>query len=161
MTSVTGNDQTSDRRSKIVLAVDDTAENLRILKSVITSAGYSFIGVSSGTECLTLAWRLRPSLVLLDVQMPGMTGFEVCRRLRASREYTGVPIAFLTAAKTVEDVKAGMAAGGNDFIIKPFDAEMLIGRIHHWTSSHGRGDARATGMALARRRGHGTPPPVA
>jgi len=162
MTSGTGTDQTSDhRRSKIILAVDDTAENLRVLESVIRSEGYSFIGVAGGTECLTLAWLLRPSLVLLDVQMPGMTGFEVCRRLRASREYTGVPIVFLTAAKTVEDVKAGIAAGGNDFIIKPFDTQMLIGRIHHWTSSHGRVDARATGMALSRKRGRPTPPPIA
>lgn len=163
MTSVTGTDLTSDhRRSKIILAVDDAEENLQILRSVITSAGYSFIGVSGGPECLNLAWRLRPSLVLLDVQMPEMTGFEVCRRLRAGREYTGVPIVFLTASKTVEDVQAGIAAGGNDFIIKPFDAQMLIGRIHHWTSPQGRLDARAGAPGLSHPRARkAAPPPVA
>lgn len=128
-------DQSKDRRqSKIVLAVDDSAETLALLKAAITSAGYTFLGAQSGKECLDLIARVQPRLILLDLQMPEINGFEVCRQLRATRNARDVPIAFLTASKTVEDVRAGVGVGGNDFIIKPPDLEKLLGRIAHWTS---------------------------
>jgi len=122
------------RRSKIVIAVDDAQENLEVVKAVVTSAGYTFMGTRSGKECLALALRVTPRLILLDIQMPEMDGFETCRRLRAVGACRGVPIAFLTASKTAEDVRAGMEAGGNDFIIKPFDVAKLLARIEHWVS---------------------------
>jgi DNA-binding response OmpR family regulator len=122
------------RQSKIVIAVDDAPETLAILKASITAAGYMFMGVGSGKECLDLIARVQPRLILLDLQMPEMDGLEACRRIRASRNGRQVPIAFLTASKTTDDVRAGVSAGGNDFIIKPFDLEKLIARIAHWTS---------------------------
>jgi CheY-like chemotaxis protein len=121
-------------RSKIVIGVDDLPENLTMLKSLLSAAGYQFLGVTSGPECLNIVHRAQPRLILLDVQMPEMDGFETCRRLRTIPEIRPVPIAFLTARKSREDVQAGLAAGGNDFIIKPFDTVKLLERVRHWVA---------------------------
>jgi CheY-like chemotaxis protein len=122
------------RKTKIVLAADDQAENILMLESLIEGQGFTFFGVSSGAECISLAQRVSPRLILLDVQMPEMDGFETCRRLRSIFQLKHVPVAFLTARKSAADVQAGIAAGGNDFLVKPFDPERLIARVVHWTS---------------------------
>jgi DNA-binding response OmpR family regulator len=124
----------SHNKSKIIVAIEDDAEILALIAKVVGSAGYTFFGASGGEEAFTLLERVTPRLILLDVQMPGADGFAVCRRLRNLPRLRQVPIAFLTARKTTEDVRAGMAAGGNDFIIKPFEPEKLLARIHHWTT---------------------------
>jgi DNA-binding response OmpR family regulator len=125
-------DDTAFRQNKIVLGVDDQPENLLILSAVLETAGYTFVAASDGVEGLSLAARTSPRLILLDVQMPGMDGFETCRRLRANWQLKSVPVAFLTGRKSVDDVRAGIAAGGNDFITKPFDHERLLARVDHW-----------------------------
>jgi two-component system, OmpR family, response regulator len=121
-------------RAKIVMGVDDTPENLSLVKFAVEASGYSFIGAPDGAQCLQLLTRFTPRLVLLDVEMPALDGYEICRRIRRIREMETVPIAFLTARKTAEDVRAGMAAGGNDFITKPFAMSKLKERIDHWVS---------------------------
>jgi two-component system OmpR family response regulator len=122
-------------RSKIVVGVDDIPENLAMLKAYVTAAGFMFFGARSGEECMALTARVVPRLILLDIEMaPGIDGLETCRRLRRSRELKHVPIAFLTAHKSANDVMAGIAAGGNDFIAKPFQREQLLQRINHWMS---------------------------
>jgi two-component system, OmpR family, response regulator len=123
-----------DNKSKLVIAVDDSTENLALISSAVTPDGYSFVGISSPKECLGMMTRVTPRLILLDIQMPEMDGLELCRRLRSFRHLSGVPIVFLTARKTVEDVRTGMAAGGNDFIIKPFEQEKLQERVRYWTN---------------------------
>ncbi|MGB8841585.1 MAG: response regulator [Aliidongia sp.] len=121
------------RRSKIVIGVDDEADNLDMLGSLIEGAGFTFIGASSGTECLSLVLRITPRLILLDIEMrPGMDGFETCRRLRKDMRLKPIPIVFLTGRKTGEDVKACIKAGGNDFIVKPFDPVKLVDRVEYW-----------------------------
>jgi len=122
------------RRGKIILGVDDQADNIMILESLIEAQGFTFFGVNSGAEGLSLAQRVNPRLILLDIQMPDMDGLETCRRLRRIPAFAATPVAFLTARKAVEDVKAGIAAGGNDFILKPIDPEKLLARVAHWTS---------------------------
>lgn len=129
------------RRSKVVLAVDDQPENIMMLESIIESQGFTFFGASNGMECLSLVQRVNPRLVLLDVQMPMMDGYETCRRLRRMPEMRTIPVAFLTARKEVEDVKTGIAVGGNDFIVKPFDPFKLVNRVVHWTSRRVNADA--------------------
>jgi CheY-like chemotaxis protein len=119
--------------SKIVLGVDDAPENLFLLKAAVKAGGYTFLGAKSGLECLAFVRRVTPRLILLDIQMPEMDGFETCRQIRQRTELRGVPVAFLTALKSPDDVKAGLAAGGNDFIVKPFDPARLLERIKHWT----------------------------
>jgi DNA-binding response OmpR family regulator len=121
------------RKNKVVLGVDDQPENLLVLQALLEAQGYTFVGASSGAECLSLAARTAPRLILLDIQMPEMDGFETCRRLRAAWDLRQAPIAFLTARKSPEDVKLGIAAGGDDFILKPFDQQRLLARVDHWT----------------------------
>ena len=122
----------SDRRSKIVMAVDDQAETLLLIQSFVESAGVGFVGAQRGREAVTLTSRMVPRLILLDIQMPNIDGFQTCRMLRANPALRTVPVAFLTARKTSEDVTAGLAAGGNDFIVKPFDPDKLIERVVYW-----------------------------
>jgi two-component system, OmpR family, response regulator len=123
----------TNNRSKIVVGVDDMAESLSLVGHIVSDAGYVFMGAAGGAECLALVARIVPQFILLDVEMPKMDGFETCRRLRADWRLTHVPIAFLTARKTSEDVRKGMAVGGNDFVLKPFDRAKLIERLNYWT----------------------------
>jgi len=123
-----------ERKSKIIFGIDDARENRILLEAVVKGAGYSFFGMESGKEALITATRIIPRLILLDIQMPDLDGFETCRRLRTMPQLNPVPIAFLTAAKTPADVQMGIAAGGNDFIIKPFDRDQLLRRIEYWTT---------------------------
>ncbi|MGH7123231.1 MAG: response regulator [Stellaceae bacterium] len=123
----------SDLRSRIVLGVDDAPENLFLLQSAVKAGGYTFMGARSGAECLSLLRRLVPKLILLDIEMPVLDVFETCRQIRAIPALQQVPIAFLTARKTSEDVRKCLEIGGNDFIIKPFDVVKLLERIKHWT----------------------------
>jgi len=123
----------ANNKSKVIIGVDDTPENLMLLGHVVAAAGYTFFSASSGTECLILLSRIEPRLILLDVQMPGMDGFETCRQIRNDVRLRHVPVAFLTSRQTPADVRAGVAAGGNDFILKPFDNALLISRLNHWT----------------------------
>lgn len=123
-----------DHSRKTVLGVDDAAENLMLEKAYLEAAGFRFVGAQSGEQCMSLLVRLRARLILLDIQMPGLDGFETCRMIRSMPEGRTVPIAFVTARKMESDLRAGLAAGGNDFIIKPFDRTKLIERVGYWTS---------------------------
>jgi CheY-like chemotaxis protein len=120
--------------AKIVVGVDDAPENVRMLQAAVKAGGFTFLGASSGFECLSLLSRVVPSLVLLDIEMPEMDGFETCRRIRMIAQLRSVPVTFLTARNSAEDVRQCLAAGGNDFIVKPFDIAKLIERIKHWTA---------------------------
>jgi len=99
-------------KSKVIIGVDDTPVNLTLLGHVVGAAGYTFFSAVSGAECLGLLARIVPRLILLDIQMPGMDGFETCCQIRSDVRLRHVPVAFLTSRKTTEDVRAGMAAGG-------------------------------------------------
>jgi CheY-like chemotaxis protein len=126
--------QGSSNTGPVVVCVDDIRENLLVVQAVAEWAGYTFYAASSGSECLGLVSRIIPRLILLDVQMPWMDGFETCRRIRAIDELAAVPVAFLTAKKTIDDLREGMSAGGNDFILKPVDPTVLLERIAYWTT---------------------------
>jgi CheY-like chemotaxis protein len=123
------------RRSKIVLVVDDAPEMQLHMQNLIEAHGYTCLTVASGPDCLEIVNRVPPRLILLDVEMPSMDGFETCRRLRRMPALQRIPIMFLTARKTAEAVRAGIGAGGNDFMVKPFDPVRLLERVDHWVSS--------------------------
>jgi DNA-binding response OmpR family regulator len=116
----------------VIVAVDDSREMLDILKNVVAGAGYRFFGASNANQCMRLVRDVAPDLILLDIQMPEVDGFDLCRQIRAVAACQHVPIAFVTARRTAQDVKAGIAAGGNDFITKPFDPRNLLARIERW-----------------------------
>jgi DNA-binding response OmpR family regulator len=132
---------------KLVIAVDDDTTNIAILESAIAGAGYPFLGATSGFECIELLKRYSPNLLLLDIEMPDFDGFDVCRHIRCNPYVTQMPIAFLTQRRHEEDVRRCIELGGNDFIVKPFDLPMLLGRVRYWTrrrpGSFGLGDNAA------------------
>jgi CheY-like chemotaxis protein len=121
-------------KNKVILGVDDTPQHLRLLEQCILAGGYTFFGAVSGVDCLKLVSRVEPRLILLDVQMPELDGYETCRRLRAVPGLDHVPIAFLTSRNSPDDVRLGLSVGGNDFILKPVSFARLMERVQHWTS---------------------------
>ncbi|MBI1779450.1 MAG: response regulator [Proteobacteria bacterium] len=124
----------SDVSSKVVLGVDDAPENLKLLGAAVRAGGYNFLSAPGGSECLSLLTRIEPRLILLDIMIPDMDGFETCRHIRARPALRHTPVVFLTARKTADDVKSCLAVGGNDFIVKPFDVAKLLERVRHWTA---------------------------
>jgi len=111
-----------------VLVVDDTPQNIRLLEAVLAPRGYAVLAAESGQEALSTVAAEEPDLVLLDVVMPGMDGYEVCRRLRADQGTAFLPIVMVTASGTEARISA-IEAGADDFIAKPLDQEELLARI--------------------------------
>lgn len=113
-----------------LLVVEDDPSIRRVVVLALKSGGYAEVKeVASGDAALEEAYRMRPDLVLLDIMLPGMDGFEVCRRLRANPETASVAIVMLTARGAERDVVAGLDAGANDYVAKPFSKEVLLARI--------------------------------
>ncbi|MGM9489488.1 putative bifunctional diguanylate cyclase/phosphodiesterase [Ideonella sp. YS5] len=112
-----------------VLIVDDTPENIDVLSAVLEGLGCELMVATSGPRALELAGRRRPDLILLDVMMPGMDGFEVCRRLKADMSLAEVPVIFVTAR--ADDISTGFAVGGADYITKPINADEVLARVRH------------------------------
>jgi DNA-binding response OmpR family regulator len=111
-----------------ILVVDDTPANVKLLDAVLTSRGYAVTAAASGPEALSLVEQEPPDLILLDILMPGMDGYEVCRRLRADPATAYLPVIMITASETRESVK-GLEAGADDFVAKPFDQGELLARV--------------------------------
>jgi putative two-component system response regulator len=105
----------------VILAVDDQPQNLELLEAQLGPRGYEVVKASSGEEALQLLAENQIDLVLLDVMMPGMDGFEVTRRIRQDDKYRLLPIVLVTALHETEDRVKGIEAGCDDFISKPFD----------------------------------------
>ena len=103
-----------------VLLVDDDPANLVLLRQALDGRGYRLLVATSGEDALRVAQRSRPSLVLLDVLMPGMDGFEACRRLRADPATADAAFIFLSALEDSRDKVCGLEAGAVDFVSKPF-----------------------------------------
>jgi len=112
-----------------VLLVDDTAENLRLLAGMLATRGFDVRPVMSGADALEAVASEAPDLILLDVTMPGMNGFEVCARLQEHDAWRKIPVIFLTALSDVSDKVKGFAAGGVDYITKPFQLEEVLARV--------------------------------
>lgn len=112
-----------------ILVVDDTAMNLQIVATVLSRAGYQVFPATSGAEALKRVETACPELILLDVNMPEMDGFEVLRRLRHNPHTRDTPVIFVTAANDVQTVTAGLEAGAVDYVSKPFNPAELLARI--------------------------------
>jgi len=120
--------QVSSDASPKVLVVDDVPRNVRLLEAVLSPNGYTVTSASSGSEALERVAADLPDLVLLDIQMPGMDGYEVCRRLRADPATRFLPVVMITTSDTEVRVNA-LEADADDFIRKPFDQEELLARV--------------------------------
>lgn len=135
----------TDADTKIVFGVDDAPENLFLLQATVEAGGYLFFGAKNGIECLSLLTRVSPQVILLDIEMPELDGFETCRLIRVTTEGRDVPVAFLTARKTIDDVKKCLEVGGDDFILKPFDPVKLLERIKYWSGRRAGSGIERTG----------------
>jgi two-component system sensor histidine kinase/response regulator len=112
-----------------ILIVDDDRLNVRILSSILKPEGYELAEAHSGEAALTLYEEFKPDLVLLDVIMPGITGFETCRTLKAKHGDMLAPVIFITAKSQSDDIVEGLAAGGVDYLPKPFKAREALARL--------------------------------
>ena len=116
-----------ERQPKI-LVVDDTPANIKLLDAVLAPRGYTVVTAASGGEALEKVASERPDLILLDILMPGMDGYEVCQRLRADPATRLLPVVMITASGEQEKIKA-IEAGADDFIPKPFNQPELLARV--------------------------------
>jgi two-component system sensor histidine kinase/response regulator len=112
-----------------ILIADDDRLNIRILAGILKRDGYVIADADSGERGLAIYAEFKPNLVLLDVMMPGIDGFETCRRLKHEYGDKCAPIIFITAKNDSNDVVAGLAAGGVDYLPKPFNAKEVLARI--------------------------------
>jgi len=112
-----------------ILVVDDTPENLRLLAGILSEKGYQVRPVPNGKLALSAAQKMPPDLVLLDIMMPEMDGYEVCQRLKDSEITKDIPVIFISAINDVMDKVKAFAVGGVDFITKPFQVEEVLARI--------------------------------
>lgn len=112
-----------------VLAVDDEPANLDLISRRLAALGCAVLRASSGEQALAIADKERPDLVLLDVMMPGIDGWETCRRLKANERTSGIPVIFVTAKDQTDDVVTGFEAGGVDYVAKPFEPVELAARV--------------------------------
>ena len=119
----------TDKHHYEILIVDDEAANLRLLHSILSIEGYRVRAAPSGKFALSFVKLESPDLILLDIIMPDMDGFEVCRQLKADPQTANIPVIFLSALQDgAEKVKA-FALGGIDYVVKPYLPEELIARI--------------------------------
>ena len=117
-----------------ILIVDDVMSNVLLLKVLLTNEKFQIATASNGRQALDQVIKEKPDLVLLDVMMPDMSGFEVSQQLKANPETAEIPIIFLTALNSTADIVKGFQVGGDDFISKPFNKEELIIRVTHQIS---------------------------
>lgn len=111
-----------------ILVVDDEAVNLQVLRDILSDT-YALVYAKNGQEALAAARRHRPDLILLDIMMPDMDGYELCRRLKADTELGHIPVIFVSAMGAVDDEARGFEAGAVDYVAKPVSAPLLRARV--------------------------------
>jgi len=112
-----------------ILVIDDNPDNLRLLSRILQEHHYQVRVAPNGERALATIRKEAPGLVLLDIMMPGMDGFEVCRRLKEDPATAGIPIIFLTALNETSDKVKAFSLGGVDYITKPFQSEEVAARV--------------------------------
>ncbi|MEC4895579.1 MAG: adenylate/guanylate cyclase domain-containing protein [Oscillatoria sp. PMC 1051.18] len=112
-----------------ILLVDDDSSNLLLLEELMAAAGYQTVSAASGKEALEIVAKSTPELILLDIMMPGMDGFEVCSKLRENPQLQAVPIVFLTALDDENNRLRGLETMGDDYITKPINSQFLLTKI--------------------------------
>jgi DNA-binding NtrC family response regulator len=134
-----------------VLLVDDEPANLDLLRQALDGRGYRLLVATSGEDALKVARRAGPAIVLLDVVMPGIDGYETCRRLKADPETAGAAVIFLSALSEAREKVRGLEAGAVDFVTKPFQPEEVVARVHtHLTVQQLRAQLEGRNAELAR-----------
>lgn len=112
-----------------ILIVDDVQKNVQVLGTLLKNEHYSLVIAQNGKEAIERAVKIKPDIILLDINMPGMDGIEVCRVLKESAETKEVPVIFLTAQNTTISKVKGFTVGAADYIEKPYDPAELLARV--------------------------------
>src|SRR5438552_14933549 len=112
-----------------ILVVDDTPQNVKLLADLLTAKGYAVVTASSGVQALEKVEKEAPDLVLLDVVMPEMSGYEVCRKIRGNPVTATLPVVMVTALDPLEERVKGIEAGADDFLSKPINQAELLARV--------------------------------
>ena len=112
-----------------ILVVDDEPQNLELIEAILQDAGYEVFPAPGGEEALALAHEKRPDLIILDLMMPGLSGFEVCARVKMDPQTGGIPVLFVTALNQIADKERALAVGGDDFVTKPVQYAELLARV--------------------------------
>jgi DNA-binding response OmpR family regulator len=137
------NDQNNQSKSTapdvpVVLLVDDNAINLQMLHKTLEDQNYKLLSARSGEDALRIAQKAVPDLILLDIMMPGIDGYETCTRLKANETTRNSVIIFLTALQATEDKVRSLSLGAVDFITKPFDPDEVIARVSRQLEVHSK-----------------------
>ena len=117
-----------------ILIVDDVVSNVLLLKILLTNEKFQVCTANNGTSCIEMARKEHPDLILLDVMMPDMNGFDTATILKKSDDTKDIPIIFLTALNTPQDLVHGFQVGASDFLTKPFNKEELVMRVNQQIS---------------------------
>ncbi|NWA26548.1 response regulator transcription factor [Pseudomonas gingeri] len=134
----------------VVLIVDDTPDNLALLSDALDEAGYMVLVALDGLSALNRIERRRPDLILLDAMMPGLDGFETCRRIKAQPESADIPVLFMTALTESRHVVQGFEVGGCDYVTKPIQIDEVLARVAaHLRTSRILLSARAASQPVA------------
>ena len=143
-------DGTLDRaNSDVVLIVDDVPDNLSVLHDALDESGYTVLVATHGEAALQRAAKVLPDIILLDAMMPGMDGFEVAKRLKASPQTAHIPIIFMTGLTETEYLVAALEAGGIDYVTKPIKPKEVLARmnVHLQGARRARQEVRQAGQA--------------
>ena len=119
----------AEQHQQTLLLVDDNPNNLQVLYQTLEGRGYKLLIAKNGADAINIVQKVHPSLILLDIMMPGMDGYEVCEKIKRQRELADISIIFLSALDDVKDKIKGFSVGAVDYIAKPFQAEEVIARV--------------------------------
>ena len=118
-----------DEEGAAILVVDDRSVNRELLADVLEGVGYQVYEAESGEQAIEAVRNAPPDLILLDIMMPGIDGYAVCRQLKEDRRLAGIPVLFVTALDDSIDKVRAFAAGGVDYVTKPFDPDEILARV--------------------------------
>ena len=113
-----------------ILVIEDEADIRDLLTYNLTQAGYQVTGIEDGAQAFSIIRQIRPTLILLDLMLPGLNGLEICRLLKAQPETEAIPVIMLSAKGEAADMVHGLEVGADDYIAKPFNLKVLLARIH-------------------------------
>src|SRR5579872_6461221 len=132
------------KKREVALVVDDSPETLRLLTDALDGAGMTVMVAMDGAAALRIVDQITPDIILLDAVMPGMDGFETCRRLKRDTGLSNVPVIFMTGLAETEHIVGGLEAGGVDYVTKPIVIEEMLARIRvHLANARMTQSARA------------------
>jgi DNA-binding response OmpR family regulator len=141
MTALHANEKMVSKELPIVLAVDDSPVQLRLIQDALTRNGYAVKTAPSGEEALAMLAGIVPTVIILDVMMAGMSGYELCQQLKRDEKMRRIPVILLTGETSPKDFKAGSDAGAVMYVTKPFKPEGLLNAVRMVCSvPHVQGD---------------------